>query len=306
MIRSMLRSWFGQWIDAWDRFFFTPGDVRPLAALRIATGLLWTWACAVWLMDVEGFFSDSGWLRSDSVWRMNDQPWQWSWYFAAPGPEWRLAAAIVALLAAMMLTVGLATPVAAWASLAALVSASNRAPLNVFGFDDIVGLLLIGLVVGPSGAAWSIDSCLRRRLRPNEGAGQGTSIRATVALRIIQLQLCVVYFFSGCGKLLGGSWWDGTAIWGAAANAQYRTIDLTWLADRPLVVNALTLATLFWEVAYAALIWPRLTRPLMIAMALFVHLGIGVAMGMIEFGLAMVVANLSFADRLFSRDCSRD
>lgn len=29
-------------------------------------------------------------------------------------------------------------------------------------------------------------------------------------------------------------------------------------------------------------------------MAVFVHLGIGLAMGMMEFGLAMIVANLAF------------
>jgi len=66
------------------------------------------------------------------------------------------------------------------------------------------------------------------------------------------------------------------------------------MARHPLVVNAITLATLFWEVAYAALIWPRLTRPLFLAMAALVHLGIGLAMGMMEFGLAMLVANLAF------------
>jgi hypothetical protein len=305
-VKGWVGSWCRDWLDSWDRFFFSPSDVRTVAALRIATGLLWTWSCLVWLIDVEGFFADSGWMRADEAWRMNDQPWQWSWYFAAPGPEWRLSLAIIALIAAAMLTIGLATPVSAWVSLLALVSASNRAPLNVFGFDDIVGLLLVGLAVAPAGAAWSFDARLRRALGSSHGAGQGYgSVRATIALRLIQLQLCVVYFFSGCGKLLGGSWWDGTALWGAAANAQYRTLDLTWMADQPLLVNALTLATLFWEVAYAALIWPRLTRPLMIGMALFVHLGIGLAMGMMEFGLAMVVANLSFADHLFGRDCSR-
>jgi hypothetical protein len=47
-------------------------------------------------------------------------------------------------------------------------------------------------------------------------------------------------------------------------------------------------------VAYAALVWPRLTRRLCLAMAVLVHLGIGLAMGMMEFGLAMITANLAF------------
>jgi hypothetical protein len=119
-------------------------------------------------------------------------------------------------------------------------------------------------------------------------------VRANIALRLLQVHLCVVYLFSGCGKLLGASWWEGTALWGAIANGQYRTLDLTGLARHPLVVNALTLATLWWEVGYAALVWPRLTRPAVLAMAAPVHLGIGLAMGMMEFGLAMLAANLAF------------
>ena len=104
----------------------------------------------------------------------------------------------------------------------------------------------------------------------------------------------MIYFFSGCGKLLGASWWEGTALWGSIANACYRTLDLTWLANHPLIVNALTLATLLWEVSYPALVWPRLTRRIVLGMAVAVHMGIGLAMGMMEFGLAMIVANMAF------------
>jgi hypothetical protein len=219
------------------------------------------------------------------VWRLNDQPWQWSWYFAAPEAGRLLT--IVMLGAAICLAVGLFTPLAAVVSLAGLVSAANRAPLTTFGLDDTLGMLLVPLVVGPAGAVLSLDALLGRR-------APQPSVRANIALRLLQVHLCVVYLFSGCGKLLGASWWEGTALWGAIANVQYRTLDLTGLARHPLVVNALTLATLFWEVGYAALVWPRLTRPLVLAMAAPVHLGIGLAMGMMEFGLAMLTANLAF------------
>jgi hypothetical protein len=286
------RGWLAAWAQAWNEFWFTPSDPLPLAVVRIATGLILTWSCLVWLLDADAFFGPRGWLAPGDAWRMNDQPWQWSWFFAADGPDAVRVLAGIALVAAILLTLGLATPFATVVSLIGLVCAANRAPLNTFGLDDTLGMLLIGLAVGPSGARLSLDAALF-----GGGAGQGRgapSTRATVALRLIQVHLCVMYFYSGCGKLFGASWWEGTAIWGAAANVQYRTLDLTWMARHPLVVNAITLATLFWEVAYAALIWPRLTRPLFLAMAALVHLGIGLAMGMMEFGLAMLVANLAF------------
>ena len=285
-----IRGWLAEWAEAWNDFWFTAADPLPLAVIRIATGLILAWSCLVWLADADAFFGPRGWLAPGDVWRLNDQPWQWSWFFAADSPNAVRVLGGIALAAAVLLTVGLATPLAAVVSLLALISAANRAPLNTFGLDDTLGLLLIGLAVGPSGSRLSLDA---RLADTGQGRG-GCSIRANLALRLLQVQICVVYFFSGCGKLFGASWWDGTALWGAAANVQYRTIDLTWMAGQPLLINAITLVTLFWEVAYAALIWPRLTRPLVLALAVAVHLGIGLAMGMMEFGLAMITANLAF------------
>jgi hypothetical protein len=283
------RGWRADWATAWNNFWFTPADPLPLAVVRIATGAILTWSCVVWLLDPDAFFGPRGWLAPHEVWRMNDQPWQWSWFFAATGPNAVRVLAGIALAAAVLLTLGLFTPLAAIVSLVGLISAANRAPLNTFGLDDTLGMLLVSLAIGPSGARLSLDEKLLGR----RGRG-AASVRANVALRLLQVHLCVVYFFSGCGKLFGASWWEGTAIWGAAANLQYRTLDLTWLARHPLIVNAITLVTLFWEVAYAALVWPRLTRPVFLAIAAAVHLGIGLAMGMMEFGLAMIAANLAF------------
>lgn len=291
--------WGRAWLRSWNEFWFTPADPLPLAVVRICTGLLLTWSCIVWLHDPDAFFGPGGWLPAHEVWRMNDQPWQWSWYFAASSPNAVRVLGGITLAAAVLLTLGLATRLSAVVALAGFVSAANRAPLNVFGFDDTLGLLLIPLVIGPAGACLSVD----RRLGL---AGQeGPSVAAAVALRLLQVQLCVVYFFSGCGKMFGASWWEGTALWGAVANGQYRTLDLTGLARHPLVTNALTLGTLFWEVAYPAIVWPRLTRRLALGLAVAVHLGIGLAMGMLEFGLAMITANLAFVPAAAWRSLAR-
>ena len=286
---SSEQGWFADWGSAWDRFWFTPADPLPLAIVRIIAGTLLAWSCAVWLMDVDAFFGPHGWLRDGDVERMNDQPWQWSWFFALSSPTAVRALVLVTLVAAACLALGLATPVAAWVALVGFLAAVNRTPLTVFGFDDALGMLLIPLAIGPAGAVLSLD----RRLGIAT-SGDGPSVSANIALRLLQVHLCVVYFFSGIAKLFGASWWEGTALWGAAANSRYRTLDITWLARHPLLVNLLTLGTVFWEVSYPALVWPRLTRRLAIAMGIFVHLGIGAAMGMGEFGLAMIAANLAF------------
>ena len=97
--------------------------------------------------------------------------------------------------------------------------------------------------------------------------------------------MCVVYLFAGVGKLQGDTWFTGEAIWGALSSYEYQTLDMTWLADHMWLVGLLTLLTLAWEIGYPALVWPKLTRPIVLLIAIPMHFGIGICMGMMTFGL---------------------
>ena len=110
--------------------------------------------------------------------------------------------------------------------------------------------------------------------------------------------LCIIYLFGGIDKARGELWWDGSAVWFAIANLEYQSLDLTWLVDQTWLVALLTHVTLFWETFYPVLIWPRLTRPIFLAMAVAVHGGIALALGMATFGLVMIIANLAFVSPL--------
>ena len=92
----------------------------------------------------------------------------------------------------------------------------------------------------------------------------------------------------------GEMWWDGTALWFAFASYEYQSLDMTWIVRYPLVFAALSNLTIFWETFYCALVWPKLTRPPCIAIAFAVHGGIAMSLGMITFGVMMIVANCVF------------
>jgi hypothetical protein len=92
----------------------------------------------------------------------------------------------------------------------------------------------------------------------------------------------------------GELWWDGSALWFALANAEYQSLNLTWLVHTPWLLALLTHVTVFWETFYCFLVWPKLTRPICLALAVGVHLGIAICLGMPTFGLAMLIGNLAF------------
>jgi hypothetical protein len=218
---------------------------------------------------------------------------------------------VVALVVFALLTAGLFTRVVSILAWLFTVSYAHRVmPAALFGLDDINAMLAMYLMVGPAGAAYSLDAWLAsRRSSAGEGGhraeagGQRTgvqvlacprSIGANIAIRLMQLHLCIIYLFSGLGKAMGETWWDGSAMWLAVANYEYQSIDLTWLASSPGLLSLLAHVTVAWELSYPAIVWPRLTRPLVVAMSVPIHLGIALFLGMMTFGLAMIIANLAF------------
>jgi len=255
----------------------------------------------------------------------------WHWV-SSPAAMWTIH--VMALTVFALLTVGFYTRVMSILAWLLTVSYAHRVmPAALFGLDDINSMLAMYLMIGPAGAAYSADSWLARRRgragerreraesrgqRVGQGGGvsgsqappgnplpsrlrlaRGTgacapSVSANVAIRLMQVHLCIIYLFSGLGKAMGETWWDGSAMWLAVANYEYQSVDLTRLARWPKLLSLLAHLTVAWELSYPALVWPRWTRPIVVAMSVPIHLGIALFLGMMTFGLAMIIANLAF------------
>lgn len=302
----------------WSRFFFRPADPTPLGLIRVAVGLLGFWSLFVIGLDLHAYLGSQGWAVAEGSYQTLP-PFAWSFWFSVPDSMLR-AAWLACLGVFAMLTLGLfsrTTAVLAWI---VIVSTVRRAPVAVFGFDQILSTLALYLAAtGASGQAVSLDRFLRRYREARERAAvvrpQGARVvspvesgkprpttSANLGLRLIQLHLAFIYGMAGLAKLQGPSWWTGMALWGTMAAGEFVAFDFTPLAAWPIVLNAMTHGSLALEIAYPVLIWFAATRPLMIAGAILLHLGIAVVSpGLTEFGLAMIAANLAFASGTWLR-----
>jgi len=285
-----LTSWL---IDGWNRFWFTASDPATLCAIRIMAGAMLFYTHLVWSIGLEDFFLPTGWISADAASVAQPDPYAWSyfWWISSPGTLW--AVHIAALVVFFLLTIGLFSRTMSVLSFLAAVSYVNRVPGAQFGLDQINLMLAMYLMVGPCGDRYSLDRLLADRDAGDKPAVVPT-ISANIAIRLIQLHMCVIYFFAGLSKLGGRTWWWGDAFWGAVANQEYQSWDLTWLAHTPLLVAVLTHVTVFWELSFCALVWPAKLRPAILAVAIPLHLGIAFGMGMITFGLIMLVGCFSF------------
>lgn len=291
-------SLFSQAKKGWDSFWFSKCETTTLGLMRILAGAIIFYTHLVWTFEFDSFFSRDQLLSMEHNRIITDSSFAWSHFRWIESETLLWGIHWIALAGMLLFCLGAFTRVTSILTAFFTISYANRAVGAAFGLDQINVMLAFYLAIGPSGNSLSIDAWWRGRNSQMPTVSQ-SSILANFVTRLIQLHLCIIYLFAGCSKLLGSTWWNGEAIWGAMANAEYQTIDLTWLAAYPYVINLLTHLTLAWEVSYFIMVWPRWSRPIVIGMAIAVHLGIGISMGMVEFGLIMVIANLVFVSPSF-------
>jgi len=296
VILRVSQDWLAEVTSAWNGFWFTPAQPHTLALLRIFAGAMILYTHIVWSLDLNSFLGPNSWVTTDlslEIHRTMETPTAWSylWYVESPVVLWVLH--ILALIVFVLLTIGLWSRVVSVLACIITLSYCHRLNGSWFGLDQINAMLVMYLVVGPCGAVYSLDHWLEERKTRSTITPSG-SVSGNVAIRLIQLHLSVIYLFGGIAKLRGESWWDGSATWFSVSNFEYQSLDMTWIGHYPYLFALLTHVTVFWETFYCALVWPRLTRPVVLLIAVGVHGGIALFLGMITFGLAMLIANLAF------------
>jgi len=296
-IIGSIRQFVSDCLNGWHRFWFEPTDPLMLGIIRLLTGWMLFYNLLIWSLDLEAFFGNHGLQPLNTIREIYGSRFVFSFWLWI-GDSWLWPVHFACLLITAMFCLGLASRVTSVLSFLITISYSQRVPIANFGFDQILGMLCLYLSLGPSGAAFSLDSLLRRSQLRRRGmlAVPEKSASARMAMRLIQLHLCAIYFWAGLSKLKGPSWWTGEAMWRVIANQEYQTTDLTWMAWVPWLPFLIAHLTILWEVFFIALIWNRRLRPFVLAIGVAMHVGIGAFLGMWTFGLIMAFAYLAFSD----------
>jgi len=270
---------------AWQRFWFAPEPTSTLALVRIAVGLLsLAWALSL-RSDLFALYASDGVLHAQP-----DAPGAWGLLAVADG-DVALVCAYVALLAgAVALTLGLYTRLAALVVFVGLLSFARRNPYAVNDGDALLRLLVLYLMLSPAGAALSLDRLRRGR----EGAWEFPA-RAPWALRLIQLQLSLVYLSTVAQRLRGDHWTDGSAVSYVLRLEELQRLPLpAGLAADAGAMAVATYGTLALELALAILVWHRRTLPWALGLGVALHLAIEYALRVGFFSFAVLACYLAF------------
>jgi hypothetical protein len=259
---------------------FDPVDTAPMAALRIACGLLvlgWTLSL---LPDAETFLGRDGLTKAHAD--IGSGWWSADWVIDGLGPY-----GVCALLsaAAVLLAVGWRTRLVAWLVVFLLVVLQRRDVYVLNSGDLLLRELAFYVALMPAGEVWSLDA--RRR---------GTSdLRAPWGLRLLQLQISCLYLFSVVAKLHGTSWQDGTAV-GKAVQLEdlQRFVIPQWAATSVTIAAVLTYGTLLVEFFLVFGMWLPKTRWYAMALGVSIHLGIEATLLIGWFSLTIIATYLAF------------
>jgi vitamin K-dependent gamma-carboxylase-like protein len=270
-------------IAAWRTFWFEPTDMTTLGLVRIAFGLVaiaWTFSLLQYLDDLFG----------PSAVQIDPAPdvAQWT-VLNLVGNDAVFVLWWVLLAGGVALTLGWHSRVAALIVFVGVMSFERRNGFVFNSGDVLVRMEALFMVLGPCGAGLSLD---RRR---TAGSFWSAQIRAPWVVRLMQVQLSLIYLSAVREKLTGSTWNDGTAVSYALRLPDLAAFPVpAWLSTDPLLMNLATWGTLVLELGLGILIWNRGWRWRLLAGGIVMHTLILLSLAVSFFTVAMFVLYIAF------------
>ena len=284
--------------EVWSQIWFQPSATAPLELARIGIGAALLSHYALATPYLSDFWGDAGWMPRRLLEMETDSRLVQSllFYFTAP---WQLVAFHFLFLACCLaFMLGWRTSWVKWIVLIGQISYDHRNPMFFYGVDKILAGLLLILCFAPIGRALSLDrvravraakrAVLTRPSRLPERMGRG--VHAADADPDGGAVLLQRHQQDGRRRLE-----DGDAVWNVfTTDEHYNSFILSVFASQYWLVNFATYGTVFIEIAFCFLIWQRLTRPYLLAAALFLHAQFALLMGLFYFSFVMMMGHMSF------------
>jgi hypothetical protein len=193
---------------------------------------------------------------------------------------------VLSFFSGCFLAIGLFSRSAAVAGWFIHLCAVKSANLMTYGVDNFTTIGLFYLMFAPLPDRFALDYV-------RKGAVQSNHYLAGACLRVLQLHLCIVYFFSGLIKALGVGWWNGQSLWRSLTTPPYDVVAPHVWATLAPVLPLFGITVWVLEIGYPIFIWLRKTRLIWFLGIIAMHVAIALAMGLYLFAFVMIVLNLA-------------
>ena len=194
----------------------------------------------------------------------------------------------ISAIALVLLTFGIGGRATAFWVFIWHITVTNRSPVALAGWDDVLRVYSFLLLISPLGAQWPF----RMKRVPS-----GTLDPAPVyGLNLMRLQLAVIYLHTGLCKFPDPAWQKGEVLtyYLMSINARFPT---DWVVNIHPFLKLMTWSILAAEIIVPFLFFFRKTRLIGAVLGMSFHVGIFVlSKNLTMFPLAMLPAYLSLFD----------
>ncbi|UYL08940.1 HTTM domain-containing protein [Bdellovibrio sp. SKB1291214] len=200
--------------------------------------------------------------------------------------------ALLNLVASIGVTLGLFTRTSMVLAFITLLSFQNRNDFILNSGDIVLRNILFFMMFSAAGKAYSVDQWIQSlRL----GKSLQPKMERPWALRLIQIQFCVIYIATVLFKIKGSHWVDGTAVYIATRLDEFVRVPVPLLNNLALI-KFMTWSTLVVELAMGTLVWFKDLRYWVLLAGIGLHLGIELVMSIPMFEWVMITTMLSLVD----------
>ena len=254
----------GRW-----RWLTDPIPTERAAALRIAVGATLLFDIFVlYLPNLRALYGPGGFGDPAHFDAVFGPPW-WRWSLLRLLPvSWGPQALLTAwALAATALLVGYHPRLAALVCWVAAVSFSQANLYLHNGGDQLKLIVLLMLLFLPTDGRWAV------RRHPAARVATGPVLVRPWPIRLLMVQLVVMYFMNGYYKALGPAWRDGSVMYYVAHNPGWAHFSPDYL---PLPIEAwkvLAWVTVLWELLFPVTVALPTTRAATLWIGALFHIG---------------------------------
>jgi hypothetical protein len=191
------------------------------------------------------------------------------------------------LVALLFLMIGILPRVSAVISLLCQILIFRTFASFNYGYDYFLSMSLFYCIIFPVGKYNTVQQLLFRLTKP--------AFRKFNYKRVLQIHLCIVYFFSGLPKALDTNWWNGNSIWKAVSSLYNNYSQIS-----PVILAIAGIGVILLELTYPVLIFNKFTRKIVLFLIIAMHVGIGITIQLYSFAAIMIVWNICAFSELSS------
>ena len=287
-------------------YWFGEIDTRWLSVFRILLGLLILKDAIYHLPLARIFYSDDGIIPRRTLFDGLVREPRFSLMDAMGQPSMAFLFFCIWIIVLILLIVGYRVRLMTILNFIIILSVHERNGYILTSADTLMRAMCFWMMFAPVGQYYSIDA-IRRRWQKFRETGDTAQLRVedeartafALPLRLIQMQLVIVYVSTGFLKAISPIWQAGEAMHYVVQIETFILPFGAWMRNwSPDILKLLSYFSMYAEIAIPILlllpfVW-RWSRLLAFILALMLHGGIAISFSIQDFSILMLICYLPF------------